>query len=175
MFATQEGGVSQSAMIAAKQIIRGPTFTFSGATATHKHNTHLRVVSMPSSTPQDEAARLMYLEWQNLYHSEKPYQVFSSAVGNDSLNAKPTNLVFKTGDEEIIHDVRGKEETFTLDEHGFAFANNITKVTDFEDQSQIENAYLQEVEELIRHEVKGVDEVFFYDWRVCSLQMEMYQ
>ena len=126
---------------------------------------------MPSSKPRDEAARLMYLEWQDLYHSEKPYQVFSSAVGNGALNAKPTNLVFKTGNEEIIHDARGKEETFTLDEHGFAFANNTTKITDFEDQIQIENVYLQEVDELIRHEVEGVDEVFFYDWRVRFLQM----
>lgn len=37
---------------------------------------------------------------------------------DDPPEMKGGNVTFKEGDEEIIHDIRGREEDFTLDGNG---------------------------------------------------------
>ena len=68
----------------------------------------------------DKRIKLSYLQWQNKYLVEKPYQVFVPLpVGVPEESA--TNLAFDFGDEEVIRDIRStcSSTKFTLTEHGF--------------------------------------------------------
>ena len=120
------------------------------------------------SLPQDEEATLQYLDWQDLYETEKPYQLFSAISSEDLPNRRTTNLIFKEGDRELIRDVRKTESQFTLDRQGFTFISHRTAIQDFKSSEEIENGYLPEVETLLQREMEGVDQVYFFDWRVCG-------
>ncbi|KAK4697612.1 hypothetical protein P7C71_g480, partial [Lecanoromycetidae sp. Uapishka_2] len=116
--------------------------------------------------PQDEETRIQYLDWQVLYEKEKPFQLFSALPEGDLPNQRTTNLVFKEGEAECIHDVRGKESHFVLDKQGFTFRGHQTQVHDFGRREDVEGIYLPEMEELLRRELKEVDQVYFFDWRI---------
>ena len=116
---------------------------------------------------KDEEAKLLYLDWQDLYNTEKPFQIFSLVPDHDLPDTRSSNLVFKEGDTEVIHDARGMEPAFCLDKHGFAFRRHKTQMRDFEHAEAMESIYLPEVEALIKKEVEAVDQVYLFDWRVC--------
>ena len=116
--------------------------------------------------PKDEHATINYLDWQELYETEKPFQLFSASAEADSPIQRSTNLVFKEGDLERIYDLRGAESTCSLDTQGFSFLKHKTQVRDFGRRENVEETYLSEVEELLRHEIDGIDQVYFFDWRV---------
>ena len=116
--------------------------------------------------PLDEKAILLYLKWQELYETEKPYQLFSAVTEQELPIRGATNLEWTRGDVEIIHDVRGIVSQFTLDKNGFAFCETPTNFRDFESTEQVERIYLPEVEDILRLEVEGVDQVHFFDWRI---------
>ena len=118
--------------------------------------------------PHDEQAVLNYLDWQKLYGTEKPFQLFSVVGGGHLPDQRTTNLVFKEGEVETIHDVRGTESHYSLNKQGFTFRIYPTRVHDFGVRDEVENVYLPEMEELLRREVEGVDQVYFFDWRVCQ-------
>ena len=116
--------------------------------------------------PLEEKAILRYLKWQELYETEKPYQLFSAVTKQELPVRGATNLEWTEGDVEIIHDVRGIVSHFTLDKNGFAFRNAPTNFRDFGSTEQIERIYLPEVEDILRLEVEGVDQIHFFDWRI---------
>ena len=118
--------------------------------------------------PQNEQAVLNYLDWQDIYRKEKPFQLFSVVSNSGLAGERTTNLVFKEGQVEFIRDVRGEEFLYSLDAQGFAFRVYPTYIQDFSVREDIENIYLSEMEELLKREVECVDKVFFFDWRVCS-------
>ena len=64
----------------------------------------------------DVPAKLTYLEWHDHYETEEPHLVLTTP--DDPPDAYAGNVTFKEGDEEIIHDVRGHEDEFTLDKQG---------------------------------------------------------
>src|SRR4051812_9700442 len=115
----------------------------------------------------NEKARLGYLDWQERYLFEKPFQLFMPI--NDA-HVQRTNLVFEHGEPETIHDIRGDETNFTLDFNGFEYCNNSTSMKNSDSIQKIEEIYLPEVESLIRDRINDVEEVYFFDWRVCWLQ-----
>ena len=115
--------------------------------------------------PQNVAVTLQFLDWQDLYETEKPFQIFID-VPKDAEDPRDTNLVFKSVDVKF-HNVRGQSDEFTLDDHGFMYRQHTTAVSDFTDRKVVVDDYLPEVEALLRKEVEGVDRVFFFDWRVC--------
>ena len=119
--------------------------------------------------PPSEQAVLNYLDWQDVYANEKPFQLFSVVSNCGLAGERTTNLVFKEGPVEFIRDVRGEESLYSLDAQGFAFRVYPTCLRDFSVREHIENDYLSEMEELLKREVESVDKVFFFDWRVCSL------
>ena len=127
------------------------------------------LVSNPMPEPANEQAVLNYLEWQDFYAKEKPFQLFSVVPNSGLAGEMTTNLVFKEGQIEFIRDVRGEESLYLLDTQGFAFSVYPTCVPDFSVRENIENVYLSEMEELLKREVENVDKVYFFDWRVCSL------
>lgn len=111
---------------------------------------------------------MTYVDWQEKYKIEKPYQLFSALSEIDS-GLRTTNLVFRDGPPEIMHDIRGLSiDTFTLAKQGFQFCQHNLVPGTVESTSTIETQYLPEMEALLRQEVDGVDQVYFFDWRVYS-------
>jgi hypothetical protein len=107
---------------------------------------------------------LKFLQWQPLYVHEKPFQIFIN-IPPSALDQRTTNLVF----ENItlpVHDIRFRPSPPTLDSHGFTYIKQETSVKDFSSRESVDKYYLPEIEALLRMEVEGVDQVFFFDWRV---------
>ena len=74
--------------------------------------------------PSNEHATFQYIDWQNKYEYEKPYQVFSAVSIEQLDGAESTNLVFKDGPIETIYDARPALADFQLDVNGFAFCQH---------------------------------------------------
>lgn len=64
--------------------------------------------------------------------------------------------------EVMIRDGRPLKDTFSLDVHGFVFADQPTSVTDFTDEAQRKNTYDREIQELIKKN-SGASEVVVFD------------
>lgn len=114
---------------------------------------------------QKQMVTLKFLDWQELYETEKPFQIFIN-IPDEAEDKRTSNLVFEDV-ETAVHDVRGREKDFDLDKNGFRFLRHSSSLDDFHNKELIEKIYLPEVEALLRKEVEGVDKVFFFDWRVC--------
>ena len=119
-------------------------------------------------TPHDEMVTLQYARWDEIFQYEKPYQIISDFEHQGKV-LRNTNLQYGFGQRETIHDIRNNESQYTLDEHGFAVCINETRVNNFKDFKTIENEYLPEIERLLKKEVEGADDIFFFDWRVSIL------
>lgn len=109
-------------------------------------------------------ASLKFLQWQELYEIEKPFQIFIN-IPDDAEDKRTTNLVFEDV-PVVINDVRGNQKTFTLNANGFQFLKHSFVLDHFDNKQSIEDIYLPEVEKLLRKEIEDVDKVFFFDWRV---------
>lgn len=109
-------------------------------------------------------ASMKFLQWQPLYEVEKPFQVFIH-IPDHVEDKRTTNLVFENIQLKI-EDVRANATDFSLDQHGFMYRNHETALRDFTNRKYVEENYLPEVESFLRREADGVDEVFFFDWRV---------
>ena len=104
---------------------------------------------------RDEVARLAYIDWQDVYDVEKPYQIFST-LSSDLSDLSSTNLVFKDGELEDMHDVRGRESDFVLDKQGFQFCKHKLNVLDLISPKAVEEAYLPQMEVLLRQTLGDV-------------------
>ena len=116
---------------------------------------------------QNLAINLNFLQWQNLYEEEKPFQIFIN-IPEDAEDQRNTNLVFEKVSLHV-HDVRGDSQDFSLDTNGFMYREHTTHITNFVDRKAIRERYLPEIEALVKSEVEGADRIFFFDWRVCDL------
>ena len=68
----------------------------------------------------------------------------------------------------VINDVRGKEETVSLDTTGFEFIKHASKEKDFKDEEKITTEYYEEVKELLKS-VTGAKKVIIFDHTIrCS-------
>jgi hypothetical protein len=113
---------------------------------------------------QDVEATLKFLQWQPLYETEKPFQIFID-IPDDAEDKRNTNLVFE--DVQLtVQDVRSMEEIPSIDEKGFIYRKHNSCVSSFGDREVVDKTYLPEVEALLKAELDGVDRVFFFDWRV---------
>jgi hypothetical protein len=68
---------------------------------------------------KDQQAAFEYLEWQDLYEEEKPFEVFVQ-IPDGLPDARRTNLVFNKVCTQPVKDIRGNESEYTLNEHGLA-------------------------------------------------------
>ena len=107
---------------------------------------------------------LNFLDWQELYASEKPFQIFID-IPEDAEDQRDTNLVFKKVNV-AVRDVRESSTNFSLDANGFIFRKYVPKTTDFSQRTVIERSYLPEIEKVLKEELEDVDRVFVFDWRV---------
>ncbi|KAF2684665.1 hypothetical protein K458DRAFT_388366 [Lentithecium fluviatile CBS 122367] len=118
------------------------------------------------SKSQDCFAVFNYLEWDPLYETEKPFQIFSD-IPAGSADQRKDNLNFKPGPSEKVHDVRGDENHFTLDKNGFEYIRHKTKVLDGDIYSKehVQDIYLPECAQVLKTVLDGADEVHVFDWR----------
>jgi hypothetical protein len=120
------------------------------------------------AAPRDELVSLTYLQWQELYEREKPFQIFSQ-LPPDAEDQRPTNLVFWNAPAEIIKDMRGMEANFKLDQNGFITRQQEMPKTDLMTEQAVRNEYIPSIEELLRREVDGVDYIYCFDWGVRTI------
>ena len=107
-------------------------------------------------------AILKYAKDLDLYKTVKPYSILTHF--EDGMTV--TNLEWETTEPEEIYNIRGCEQAFTLDDHGFAFLNHQTEFSDWLNRQAVEEQYLPQVVDLIKRQVDGADEVEVFDWRV---------
>ena len=115
---------------------------------------------------QDVHVTLKFLQWQSLYETEKPFQIFID-IPDDAEDKRNTNLVF----EDVpltVHDVRAIGEIRSIDDKGFIYRKHTSSVTNFSNRKLVDETYLPEIEALLRSQLDEVDRVFFFDWRVSS-------
>jgi len=110
-------------------------------------------------------AQLGFIQDLDLYAKEKPYWLFIGKP-RDKLDVEPTNVKLDTVRDIPLHDVRGKESQYNLEQHGFKFIKNHHTFKQFHDQDQIVADYLPQVEELIKRHVPYAEKIHIYDWRI---------
>jgi hypothetical protein len=115
---------------------------------------------------QDVQVTLKFLQWQPLYETEKPFQIFID-IPDDAEDKRNTNLVF----EDVplkVQDVRALGEIRSIDEKGFIYRKHKSSVSNFSNRKSVDETYLPEIEVLLRSQLDEVDRVFFFDWRVSG-------
>ena len=126
---------------------------------------HIRTSIMAS---HDEEASLMYILWDDLFKTEKPFQIFTP-IPEDAVDQRRANIHFACGRPEKITDARPTMDSYSIDTNGFAFRNYPTQMQRFDDENDIDNHYLPELEWLLRDELGDLDEICFFDWRAGSV------
>lgn len=116
------------------------------------------------ATTRSIRAELKFLKWQQLYELEKPFQIFIN-IPDDAKDRRTTNLNFENVQVELT-DARTLTTQPSLDEHGFVYRHHEIASLDYTDRKEVESIYLPELESLLKTELDGVDQVFFFDWRV---------
>ena len=134
--------------------------------ATAPANAPIKADELPSATissvqRRDITVRFQYLENDPLYDSTKPVQVTPPFPPSSRTNVRLT-----PGPDEVLNDVRGREDQFTLDNNGFCYVHAPTKFKNWSSQPSIAKDFLPEMEELLKREVDGCDEIVFYDARI---------
>lgn len=107
----------------------------------------------------------MYLLWDDKFKREKPYQIVSENIPELDHLAR-SNIQMVEGPEELIEDIRGREESFTLDNHGFQILKNRFSTIDYQISEEVETIYQHEVESLLKDSIAGSNKIVFFNWRV---------
>lgn len=88
---------------------------------------------------------------------EAPFQyVFDPPAGTEKTN------IGADPHPATVHDARGKQSEFTLDNAGFQFINHVSSEKEFFDDEKIADVYYKEVEELLKKHTGG-KRVFIFD------------
>lgn len=123
-----------------------------------------------TSQDDQELAKVQFLKWTDLYLTEKPFQMFLE-IPPDVEDQRKTNLVFEDRDI-IVKNIRGHEEDFELDKHGFSvrkFSKGAVCLAERTlDENTVRSFYFPAVDEFLKDEVDGVDRTFLLDWRVSE-------
>ena len=98
----------------------------------------------------------------DIYHSEKPF--YSNVPFTKNPDACSSNVQSVSRNIKIA-DVRGSEDVFNLDLHGFQLINNSTRFKSWKDGKRVVAQYYPEVEALLKKELHA-DEVVIYDHTV---------
>lgn len=117
--------------------------------------------------PANATTRFNYMKWQDLYSTEKPFQILID-IPRDSSDQRTTNVEFERGPVETVTDMRGSEFAYQLDQHGFQVFKSATCLlsAQFEDPVMISQRYLPECAELLRKNLDGADRIHIFGWRV---------
>ena len=102
--------------------------------------------------PKHERRKLMYLQWDDKFEQEKPYQIVSENIPELDGLAR-SNIQMGEGPEELIEDIRGRECTFSLDQNGFRIIKHQFPSIDYQSNDDVENIYKPEIERLLKEQV----------------------
>ncbi|CAG9949519.1 unnamed protein product [Clonostachys rosea f. rosea IK726] len=93
---------------------------------------------------------LWYLQRLPIYTTQKPYYVNFPVPQNDAAPAQH-NILHERYDGIDIHDIRGNEDAFKIDTHGFQLVRDSTSMSndDFEQDSIIRQRYYPEIISLV--------------------------
>ncbi|KAI0892893.1 hypothetical protein F4806DRAFT_505357 [Annulohypoxylon nitens] len=119
---------------------------------------------MPNCGKKEMEANLAFLQWNDLYDVEKPFQIFINIPGY-AEDKRSTNLSWEVK-SKVIRDIRGLEVPPTLNDYGFKFLHRPSRLSDFSSKEKIASVYLPEVEEIIKAELRDVEKVCIFDWRM---------
>ena len=103
--------------------------------------------------PKHERRKLMYLQWDDKFEQEKPYQIVSENIPELDGLAR-SNIEMGEGPEELIEDVRGRESAFSLDQNGFQIIKHQFPSIDYQSNDDVENVYKPEIERLLKEQVR---------------------
>ncbi|KAI0036517.1 hypothetical protein K488DRAFT_40880 [Vararia minispora EC-137] len=110
---------------------------------------------MPGLISRDVQTTLNY--FSKTTDGEQPYNyTYQLPAG------QPTTNIDSETHSVTIHDARGHESEFNVDDNGFTFLKSPAKEKLFEDEEAITTGYYKEVEELLRKEV-GAKRVVIFD------------
>jgi hypothetical protein len=122
---------------------------------------------------KDVKAVLAYMQWQEKFNGEKPYDI--SSAGYEGKGPRTNVIHVQNSEAEVINDVRGRESHFQLDRHGFAFRvleGEETAFDRFYDKDAVEKIFIpQVVIPFLKRHVEGADRVFVFDWHVRMDEM----
>ena len=113
---------------------------------------------------KDEKAKLNFLQWQELYERQKPYEIITKST--QGPDGRWTNLVFGTNEEQTIRDGRGVEDHFSLDRHDFTYRSMNPAFSGFESKKRMLQEHLPWVASTIKQEAGDAECAFVFDWRV---------
>jgi hypothetical protein len=121
-----------------------------------------------------QIATFKFLEWQDIYESERPYQILT-AIPEEAPEQRRSNLKFQDGPPQEVVDIRDIEAQYSLDENGFQYITHHSALSpaDFEDKAIVGKKYFEECEQILRKHLEDVTEVFFFDWRVRDQHSEL--
>ena len=108
-----------------------------------------------------ETASLRYIQWEEKFRTAKPFSIF----GEDLEGLPQQNYRTDWGDPQTIHDVRGHEPEYSLDDNGFAYFKHRFELANL-DTETLEREYLPQVEALLMARIPKATEVKIYLWKV---------
>ena len=116
-------------------------------------------------------ASFEYLQWGPFYEKQKPYEVFLplASFGDKKETVPRSNLAFETR-VMCVSDVRGAEQNYCLDTHGFQFAKHTTAVKNLDDADTVHRIYVPEMQAFVADNLlagePGPIRTFCFDIRV---------
>ncbi|KAL6881403.1 hypothetical protein J3F83DRAFT_722158 [Trichoderma novae-zelandiae] len=110
-------------------------------------------------------ATLGFIKPLELYDNEKPYWLFL-AKPDHRPDVELTNVQLDVITGIPLHDVRGHEDSYSLEEHGFQFIKTNQTFQAFDSEQRIIDEYLPQVEKVIRENIPYAEKIHIYDWRI---------
>jgi hypothetical protein len=99
-------------------------------------------------------------------NGEPPYN-FTYSPPPDGL--PQTNVIMEAIDT-VVHDLRGEEDTVSLETTGFEFVRHVSEQKAFVDEEAIRTSYYKEVEELLKNHT-GAKRVLIFDHTIRQVHL----
>ncbi|GAW20624.1 hypothetical protein ANO14919_101320 [Xylariales sp. No.14919] len=111
-----------------------------------------------------------YLSRLPRYETEKPFYVNFPIPEKSGISH--SNLSHDLYEDILIRDIRGNEDKFDIDTHGFQLVHHTTSTSnvDFENDSLIRSKYYPEMEQLVMRSL-GASKVFVFEHTVSHLHL----
>ena len=123
----------------------------------------------PQRLSTDQSVSLSYIDWDERQpRSSAPFQMYSTPA-DASMPRGKSNITFSARESHMIVNVRGREQEFHTDTHGFSFVKcEPCKVLDWNCEETVNQTYYPWVVDLIRNNISGADSIYVFQHRVCT-------
>jgi hypothetical protein len=120
--------------------------------------------------PLAKSTTVFYMKPQPLYEKEKPY--FLNVPVDDGGDLAQTNVGY-TRIPVSVTDIRGQQDKFTLDKHGFQLGTFHSKLNydDFADTKKLTSLFYAEVQRFLRSSL-GATDVLTFDYQVRARHLQ---